>query len=221
VNAAVDADDAGLRELRDRIVDAILPHVAFEGWTDRALRAAAVDLELSPAQVAIAFPEGRQEIIRHWSEANDRRLLEHLQPDEPTGLRGRERIAQAVQVRIALDAPRKEAVRRTIGYLALPTHQTLAARCLSSTIDTIWYACGDSATNFSYYTKRATLAGVYMTTLLYWLEDESEDGRETWAFLERRIHDAMRLPRLGAGVRAVLMPFLPRYWRPSGQTPGI
>jgi ubiquinone biosynthesis protein COQ9 len=39
------------------------------------------------------------------------------------------------------------------------------------------------------------LAGVYSTTLLHWLDDQSEDCAETWAFLDRRIDNVMGLPR--------------------------
>jgi len=54
--------------------------------------------------------------------------------------------------------------------------------------------------DFSYYTKRMLLAGVYAATLLYWLEDRSQDAAATWAFLDRRIADIARIPQLRARV---------------------
>jgi ubiquinone biosynthesis protein COQ9 len=44
------------------------------------------------------------------------------------------------------------------------------------------------------------LAGVYGATLLYWLDDRSPGSAATWAFLDRRIDDVMRLGRLRASV---------------------
>jgi ubiquinone biosynthesis protein COQ9 len=72
----------------------------------------------------------------------------------------------------------------------------MAAECLYRTVDAIWYAAGDTATDFNFYTKRGLLAAVYSSTLLYWLDDTSEDSAKTWAFLDRRIAEVMKVPRM-------------------------
>ena len=81
-------------------------------------------------------------------------------------------------------------------------------------MNALWYAAGDRATDFNYYTKRGLLAGVYLATLLYWLDDDSEGSAATWAFLDKRIADAMRLPTLvaplRAGVKTLLTPLFLR-----------
>ena len=59
----------------------------------------------------------------------------------------------------------------------------------------MWHAAGDTATDFNYYTKRALLAGVYGATLLCWLDDRSPGFEDTWAFLDRRIADIMRIQK--------------------------
>ena len=68
-------------------------------------------------------------------------------------------------------------------------------RLLYKTVDAMWYAAGDTSTDFNFYTKRATLAGVYSSTLLYWLNDRSEGNEATWSFLDRRIEDVMRFEK--------------------------
>jgi ubiquinone biosynthesis protein COQ9 len=65
----------------------------------------------------------------------------------------------------------------------------------------MWRAAGDTATDFNYYSKRGLLAGVYGATLLFWLEDNSEERAESWAFLERRIADVMKVPRVLSRLR--------------------
>ena len=62
----------------------------------------------------------------------------------------------------------------------------------------MWYAAGDTSTDFNFYTKRATLAGVYSSTLLYWLNDRSPGSEATWGFLDRRIDDVMKIEKLKA-----------------------
>jgi ubiquinone biosynthesis protein COQ9 len=84
-------------------------------------------------------------------------------------------------------------VRRAVTILALPQNAPLAMRLLYETVDGVWYATGDSATDFSFYTKRATLAGIYAATLLYWLEDHSPAAADTRAFLDRCLGDVARI----------------------------
>ena len=61
-------------------------------------------------------------------------------------------------------------------------------------VDAIWYAAGDTATDYNFYTKRGLLAAVYGTTLLYWLNDRSEGFADTRGFLDRRIAEVMQVP---------------------------
>nr|MDJ0982739.1 COQ9 family protein [Kiloniellales bacterium] len=52
---------------------------------------------------------------------------------------------------------------------------------------------------------RLLLSGVYSSTLLFWLNDESEDFAETWAFLSRRIDEVLKIGgNLGKGVKSLL-----------------
>jgi ubiquinone biosynthesis protein COQ9 len=103
------------------------------------------------------------------------------------------RIKCALELRFEVIAPWREAVRRGLSVLALPPHAALSARLIYETVDGIWYAAGDASTDFSFYTKRATLAAIYGAAVLYWLEDRSEDFIDTRGFIERRLVDVARL----------------------------
>ena len=62
----------------------------------------------------------------------------------------------------------------------------------------------------NWYTKRATLSGVYSSTLLFWLGDDSPDHEKTWEFLDRRIGNVMQFEKLKAQVNdnPLFKPFL-------------
>ena len=66
--------------------------------------------------------------------------------------------------------------------------------------DHMWRLAGDTATDFNHYTKRATLGAVYGSTLLVWLDDQSEGWADTAAFLDRRIDDVMQFEKWKAAV---------------------
>lgn len=197
----MDIDD--LPTLRDALLEATLPHIAFDGWSAQALRHGAADLELPPEAVERAFPGGAAEAVAHFIAHADRRMLEALEAMDLPSMKVRERIATAIRVRLEQAAEHKEAVRKALAFTALPQQAGLALKSLYRTVDAIWYAAGDTATDYNFYTKRALLAGVYSATLLYWLEDKSEGHEATWAFLDRRIANVMSLPKLGGKLRGV------------------
>jgi ubiquinone biosynthesis protein COQ9 len=185
-----------IEQTRRALLEATLPHVPFDGWTGAAVTAGARNLGLSPAEVANAFPGGPIEMIELMSLEADQRMLEALEREDLASMKVRERVALAVRRRLELYAADREAVRRALAMLALPHNSVLALRLLYRTVDAIWYAAGDTATDFNFYTKRALLAGVYAATVLAWLDDRSPGLEETWRFLDRRINDAMRLPQM-------------------------
>ena len=79
--------------------------------------------------------------------------------------------------------------------LALPGNTKDASACLAHTVDVMWRSTGDKSTDFNFYTKRATLAAVYSATRLFWLNDDSTDAQDSWAFLDRRIDNVMQIEK--------------------------
>lgn len=191
---------------RDAIIRAALPHVAFEGWTAKAIHAGLADLGLPREAARLAFPGGTADIIRHWAAMLDRQMEDAMAAaaDEMAGLTLPERVARAVRLRLDACRSDREAVRRAISYLALPPSQPIALRITYDTVDAIWYAAGDRSTDFTYYTRRATLAAVYTATVMFWLDDDSEDNQATSAFLSRRLNDLGRIQRMRDRVTATL-----------------
>ncbi|MGD1878351.1 MAG: COQ9 family protein [Kiloniellaceae bacterium] len=202
-----DRQAAAERLVRQRasLLDAALRHVPFDGWTMTAIDAGARDLALPPGEAQRLFPGGPQELIRAFSAAADRRMLETLEGLDLGAMKVREKIAAGVRARLEAVSAHREAVRSGLGYFALPPNAATGLACLYRTVDAIWYAAGDTATDYNFYTKRALLAGVYSSTLLFWLNDKSEDYAATWAFLDRRIGEVLKVAgRLGKGVTAAM-----------------
>ena len=68
--------------------------------------------------------------------------------------------------------------------------------------------------------KWATLAGVFGTCVLYWLNDTSEGFDKTFAFLDRRIGDVMRIGKAGGRLGAILANIPTPFGRPQGPPGG-
>lgn len=190
---------------RDALLLATLPHVMFDGWRWAAVRAGAADVGLSEAEAINAFPNGAEEVLEHFSHWADLRMLEELEKRDLESMRVRDRVALAVRTRLEILTPYKEAVRRGLSAFAMPQNSPLGLKCLYRTVDAIWYACGDTSTDYNFYTKRLLLAGVVSSTLVCWLDDTSEGHEDTWAFLDRRIDEVLKVGgRLGKAMKSAL-----------------
>ena len=75
-------------------------------------------------------------------------------------------------------------------------HAKKSINILYRTCNNIWRMSGDKATDFSFYTKRISLAAVYTSTLLFWLNDPSTDEENTEYFLDRRLNDISKISKL-------------------------
>jgi ubiquinone biosynthesis protein COQ9 len=181
---------------RRAILNKALDHVPFDGWTEKTLRQGAADAGFDDTMARRAFPRGATEAIEFWSVETDRQMVAALIEQDIAALKIRQRIAAAVRWRLEVLAPHREAARRALSHLSQPQHAGLGLRCLYRTVDEMWHAAGDTATDFNFYTKRGLLAGVYTSTTLFWLDDESEGHDATWSFLDRRIADALRIPKI-------------------------
>lgn len=191
----------GFAAQRERLLLAFLPHVPFEGWTAKALELGCADLGLDRADALGIFPGGTAEVADAFAAYADRAMLAGLARHDVMALKVRERIHLGVRLRLEALEPWRESVRRLLSFLSLPGRAGLSLRLGWRTADAIWHAAGDTATDFNHYTKRGLLLSVYGATLLYWLGDESEGRADTWAFLDRRIADVLKIPRYGRKAR--------------------
>ncbi len=199
--------------IKDQLIRALVGHVPFDGWGSKALAMAARDCGLTAAEAAVHLPGDAADQIDAWLELTDKELASALAARGLANMKIRERIATAVRLRLERAEPHREAVRRAANILAMPQHASLMFKSLWRTADTIWRAAGDTATDFNHYSKRMILSGVYSATLLYWLQDDSENYSDSWAFLDRRIAGIMRFEKVKAEVKKsrAHMPSLTRF----------
>jgi ubiquinone biosynthesis protein COQ9 len=191
--------DLTLDELRLALAPAIAANAAFDGWSDAARDMAAESLGVDRDVARLAFAGGALAMIDAWFASIDAAMVEPLPADRLAAMKIRERITALVEARLAIVAPNREALRRALAILAMPTNVARAAALGWRTADRIWRAAGDTATDYNHYTKRMTLGAVYAATVTVFLDDESEGWADTRAFLARRIDGIMAFEKAKAG----------------------
>jgi ubiquinone biosynthesis protein COQ9 len=179
-------------------VENMLRHVPFDGWSETAMQITADELALSATDVASLFPKGVDSVIAIGSDDVDAKMVAVFMSrfadkfDEmPTYVK----IRELLLIRFEILQPHKEAIRKMLTFIAKPARAELGSRLLYKTLNRIWRASGDRSTDFNFYTKRATLAAVYTSTLLAFLDDDTPDMQKTRAFLDRRLRDVSKLPK--------------------------
>lgn len=195
---------------RDAAIESMLPFVERTGWTVATLIAAA------GPDADLLFPGGPLDMVEAHSDWADRRMEEAAASMDLSGLRVPQRVRAVIALRFEQNQPYKDAVRRALGILSLPSNAGVAARCLARTVDAIWHATGDTSSDFSWYTKRFILAGVYSSALLFWLRDYSEGDAATLAFLDRRLADAGRIGQMRRRGRETAQRFRPKWGARAG-----
>ena len=182
--------------IKDKILKNALADVPFDGWTQAVLERAAISAGHHAEIVQAVFPRGVRDALMHFAAWADAQMLQALKKTEPAKLKVRERVAHAVRTRFEILSPHREAERLAIAYWMRPFRKLDGAKIVWKTADTIWVWAGDTATDYNHYTKRALLSGVITSTAFFWLNDQSADGKDSWAFLGRRIDNVLGIGKI-------------------------
>lgn len=194
--------DLTLDEVRAAIAPDLATNAAFDGWADSARDMAADAAGIDRDVARLAFSGGAVDMIDAWFASIDARMVEALPVETLATMKIRARIAGLVEARLDALAPNREALRRALAILALPTNVARAVRLGWRSVDAMWRLAGDNATDYNHYTKRAMLLATYSATIAVFLDDESAGQADTRAFLARRIEDIMRIEKAKAGFLA-------------------
>ena len=187
-------------------VENMLHHVPFDGWSETAIQTTAEELGLSASDVARLFPKGVASAVTIGSDDLDAKMVGEFIScfaDRFDKMPVHIKIRELLLIRFKILQPHKEAVRKMVTFMAKPAQAELSSRLLYKTLDRVWRAAGDRSTDFNFYTKRATLAAVYGSTLLAFLDDDTPDMQKTRAFLDRRLQDVSKIPKTTKPLRAV------------------
>ena len=209
----IDPKDMTLDELRRALAPLLPSHATFDGWGEKAISMAASELGVPAGRAHLSFPGGATQMTDAWFDAIDLAMARAFPAERVARLKIRQRIRDLVLFRIEVISPHREALRRALAILALPTQGLTGPRLAWRAADRMWRIAGDTSTDFNHYSKRTILAGLYSATMLVFLDDNSEALAATRGFLDRRIDDVMRFEKPKASWRGsrARLPSLSRF----------
>src|SRR5688572_3343322 len=163
-----------LQQIRDRLALTVGENAVFDGWTTKAVEAAAAIHAVDPAKARLAFGKDGAGMVEAYVGAVDAAMADAFPPERIAALKIRDRITELLWFRFEAMLPAREAIRTGLAILARPDNALRGMKLGWRTADRMWRLAGDTAIDFNHYTKRLTLGAVYSSTLLVWLDDQSE-----------------------------------------------
>jgi ubiquinone biosynthesis protein COQ9 len=178
---------------RSKWVEALLPHVAFDGWTDAAAATAAKEAGLSQGEQALAAPNGVIDLLEHFFASAEAEARSQLASEDMSALRVPDKVKRGVLAWLEALEPNREAVRRAAARGFLPWGAGAAAQRTWSVADMVWTAAGDTATDYNRYSKRGLLAAVIPGIVMQWLDNPAPADLD--AYVSRRLQQVSGLGR--------------------------
>ena len=188
------------QDLRSAILMAALQHIPFDGWTHDVLQKAGKEVDVNAAELMVMYPAGPTDLLWQFAEMGEAEMLARLNQHKLITMKMRDRIRTGVLCWLEAMAPYKEAVQQALRSSLMPSHAWLSVKSVARLASMIWYEAGDQATDFNYYTKRGLLMAVFGATIIFWLNDQSDDYTKTREFLNQQLD---RVLQLGQGIGKV------------------
>ncbi len=178
-----------------------LAHVPIHGFTQEALTLGAKDagyLDIS----SNLFPKGTFDLVKYHLVSQRLGLKDRIQfPDENFGVGRKVRNLILERLRANVDTGIVTRWQEALAIMSLAENIPASLRELGALADEMWFLAGDTAVDASWYTKRASLSGIYAAAEIYQTTDQSTEYRDTEQFLDRRLEE---LRTVGGAVSGTL-----------------
>ena len=175
----------------------MLNHVPDLGWTWDALYRAALSSKKTKnpteEELQTLFDKKISNIIGIFNEQLDEEMYEIFNAKDNKNLGVTETIRALVLCRLKASQNYRSIVKTSLFFMAQPRNAYDALTQVMKTSGKIWELAGDSSSGSTFYSMRLILAGVYSSTLAYWLADETRSVDESEDFLDRRLENVKNI----------------------------
>ncbi|KAF5776144.1 putative ubiquinone biosynthesis protein COQ9 [Helianthus annuus] len=187
---------ATYEEEQTRVLAASLHHVIRLGWSEAAMIAGARDVAVSPSIVG-AIPRKEAALVEYFMDESLQKLIDMIDSDELQlkDLVASERIAKLIKARLQMQAPYISKWPQALSIQAQPSNISTSFKQRAMLVDEFCHASNDEGSGVDWYLKRSIVGGIYSTTEIYMLTDNSTDFDDTWVFLNERVRDAFDLKK--------------------------
>ncbi len=178
-------------------MEATLSQVPLHGWSWNALYEGKSSLKefegWNESEMQALFDNKIANIIKVFNERLDQDMIKLFDKNLNEGLGITQKVRQLILFRLDVSKGYKEIIKSSLYFMGHPKNSYYAIEQLLMTCDKIWNTAGDHSRGATFFSKRLVLAGVYSTTLGYWLSSANQSKKKTEEFLDKRLEDVKNL----------------------------
>ncbi len=146
------------------VLESVKKIVREEGWSKNVLKKL-INNKLSSTDLVYLFPNGYLDLLKLALNEINNKLEDKIKKINIINFPLSKRIKKILSIRMKILDDDKIFYKKTFNHLILPQNSKLMKINLYKSIDTMWYLAGDNSTDFSFYTKRISLALIYVNAL--------------------------------------------------------
>jgi len=99
-------------------------------------------------------------------------------------------------------------IKRLIKYFKSTESLTTSPESIYLISDKFWNLIEDTSVDFNFYTKRFILMSVIVPTILFWVEDESENSLNTNEYIKKCFNRSMKIGKIKNKIKEAFFKFL-------------
>jgi ubiquinone biosynthesis protein COQ9 len=191
-------------ENKNLVLEEFLKLCPLEGWSDETLKKACLSCKIDENFSHLVFENGALDVAEFFSRNIDDAMFKQIEALDLTQMKIRDKIKEAVKIRLNLNLSYKAAIKRMINFYYHPKNSANALKNCYKTADLIWRSIGDRSTDFNFYSKRVILGKIYIRALLCFIDDNSENNNKTWNLLDSEIEKVMKIGKIKNSTRKLV-----------------
>ena len=180
-----------MKSKQEKIANQFIKDVPKFGWSRDTLLGSAKKLKVTTSILAKEFPGFEADILKFIISQNNQKVEKLYQSFNHDRLRMRDRVKTLLELKFETNQYLKDTLPEILKNLLRPGNIIGSLKLLNQNSDFIWKLAGDTSNDFSYYSKRGLLSIVYLSTLIYWLNDSSYKMIGTKSFISRAVDNVV------------------------------
>ena len=163
-------------------------------------------LELNETE--LLFPEGIIDLIKFALEQLNSELEDYCTKIDLIRLPTHKRIKKVLLSKIYLMNRDKLFYKTIFLNLLIPKRYFSLPKQLYNSVDQIWFIAGDSSVDFNFYTKRLILSGIYSRIMLFFFNNDDQDGLER--ILDEDLKRVSKIPEMKSKLK-IFKEYIPKF----------
>ena len=166
--------------------------VIEEGWS-KNLSKKLIENKIKSTYLTYLVPNGYIDILNFALSQVNEALEKKIKKINIINFPISKRVKKILSLRLNILNEDKIFYKKTFNHLLLPHNTKLMKKNLYNTVDNIWYFAGDHSTDFSFYTKRFSLAIIYVNALFVFY---NKNIQESELNIENNLKKISKIPKI-------------------------